>query len=548
MPTVIDSLLVTLGLDPKGFEKGAEDAARAQDKLKDSAHKGAESVTGANTKAGASAQKVGKEREAQAKAEEKRQKEAERAAKQRSTDEKKRADQSIGNLKSVGLYAAAAVIGFDSLKGAVEAYAATVATMTAAGRLAPTIGVSVAELGSLGKAYNAVGGKVEDAAQDFGKLSAAQTSVLLHAPDALAGWARRLGVSLFDSGTGKQRDKVAILKDIGAQLRSQTNDQQAQANIARQMGLSEAAIQLFVTKQADERDKILDQAAELNRLTADTAAKTEKLSKAWAKLGNTITGAKESFVAATAPYIAKGVDYLSTGANEDQSKQLAFYAKVANAVGLKSFGGFLYQGAEKQYDAAFSSAEKKYGLRPGQLAALAKQESNFNADAVNKKSGAKGLMQLNPKYFPNAGKDTRADIDSAAAELQRLYQGYKKKFPQFSDDKLWNLALTGYNDGAKALQGHAAGKSPLPDEAANYAAQVNANMQRNANFAAGASAPPAAGGGTKPGSGGGGGGQSVQIDAINIVTQATDSNGIASTIAPAVQRKGVVAQANGGLN
>jgi hypothetical protein len=40
----------------------------------------------------------------------------------------------------------------------------------------------------------------------------------------------------------------------------------------------------------------------------------------------------------------------------------------------------------------------------------------------------------------------------------------------------------------------------------------------------------------------------VQIDETVINTQATDANGIASTIAPALQRKGVVAQANSGLS
>lgn len=552
MPTIIDSLLVTLGLDTKGFTEGAAEAERAQQRLKDSATKDVKAVGEAGAKAGASAQKVGKERDTQAKAEEKRQNEAERKAKARQGDQKKRTDSTIEGLKSIGLFAAGAVLGFETLKGAVEAYADTSGKLANLSRIAPTIGASVKEAGALGKAFEIVGGKAEDAIGDISKLGHAQYSVLMHNPDAMAGYARRLGVSLFDSKTGQQRDKVAIMKDIGDALRKQTSDVQAQAMYAREMGLSEAAIQLFVVKTTAERDKALSIAEAANKADQKSADAARKQSESWSRIKAQVQGVKESIVGAIAPTITKITDALG-----DSMENAKGFKDPLSGLGIGgSRAGRDYKGADAPYAADFSAAEKKYGLPHGLLAAIASRESHFNPNAQATRNGqvtGQGLMQLNPTYFKGAGKSTTADINTAAGELHTLYAKYRKMYPE---KQALALAVAHYNGGTRvdnALSGKIDPKTHKPttlrDETKSYVPNVLGDMNRNAAFAAGASAP-AAGGGTKPpggGPGAGGGGQNVHIDEINIVTAATDANGIASTIAPAVQRKGVVAQANGGL-
>jgi soluble lytic murein transglycosylase-like protein len=76
------------------------------------------------------------------------------------------------------------------------------------------------------------------------------------------------------------------------------------------------------------------------------------------------------------------------------------------------------------------------------LARMAYQESRFRADIISgatcSVAGCLGLMQLNPKYFPNAGKDPIADIACAGQLIQSL-------FKRFNDD--WQVALAAYNWG-----------------------------------------------------------------------------------------------------
>lgn len=90
--------------------------------------------------------------------------------------------------------------------------------------------------------------------------------------------------------------------------------------------------------------------------------------------------------------------------------------------------------------AVLNAAEKQYGIPEDLLARQCYQESHFNTLARNP-SGAIGLMQLLPKYFPGAGEDPAKDILTAAKYMQSLYK-------RFSD---WQLALAAYDWGPSAL-------------------------------------------------------------------------------------------------
>ncbi len=86
------------------------------------------------------------------------------------------------------------------------------------------------------------------------------------------------------------------------------------------------------------------------------------------------------------------------------------------------------------------SAEIKYGIPTYLLARQCYEESRFNPKAMNS-TGAIGIMQLLPQFFPDAGKDAVADITTGARYLQSLYK-------RFSD---WQLALAGYDWGPAAV-------------------------------------------------------------------------------------------------
>ena len=189
--------------------------------------------------------------------------------------------------------------------------------------------------------------------------------------------------------------------------------------------------------------------------------------------------------------------------------------------------------------AKLAAAEKAYGIPEGVLKNIAQTESHFRPDIINgqtrSKAGAVGLMQLLPKYFPDAGKDSGKDIDTAAAYLKRLYV-------QFGD---WTKAVAAYNDGPGNVNKVLAGTKQLPDETAKYIKSVlgpNANALATAQFAN--TQTPNGGGAAAPGNTNS---TSVQIDSITVQTQATDADGVAAELPGAIKRKGVVAQADTGL-
>jgi hypothetical protein len=536
MATIIDSLLVTLGLDPKGFKEGAAEAERAQEKLKATATSSGKAVGDANIKAGQTSKKLAKEQEKAANDEKKRRKQAETLEKQQHADSMKRVNESVGKLKEIGMVAAGALLGFESLKGALVAYGEATSHMAAVGRFAPTVDTDVHALNTLADALKEVGGSADDANSDLAKLGHAQYSIQVHAPDAMAGYARRMGVNLFDE-KGNPRDKMKVLEDIGNRLRQMTSDVQTQAMWAREMGLSEATIQLYVVKQADERDRILKAAEAANRLTKEDAENAQKVATAWQNAKNAISGIFEHNVAGTL----------------NQSLALSL-PKLTEAIQKYGFWKGLVKGYTSLDFAPGSPEAQARGLRnnnPGNLR-YAGQAGATNAGgfaqfknmtdgirAAGKqidlymRRGLNTISKIISTYAPSSENDTEGYIKDVS---KRLGKGANDQLSEA--DRAQLLA---------AIFAHESGKGAPGIAAVNAAMAAPGSAASAAAFGASAAAPAARPGGT-PTAANGGGSTNVHIDEITINTQATDANGIASTIAPAIQRKGVVAQANSGLS
>lgn len=97
--------------------------------------------------------------------------------------------------------------------------------------------------------------------------------------------------------------------------------------------------------------------------------------------------------------------------------------------------------APKTLDSIFKQAAQRYGVSENLLKAVAKVESNFDANAVSR-CGATGIMQLMPSTAKSLGvtdlKDPEQNIMGGAKELSQLLKRYN------GDVK---LALAGYNAG-----------------------------------------------------------------------------------------------------
>jgi soluble lytic murein transglycosylase-like protein len=134
------------------------------------------------------------------------------------------------------------------------------------------------------------------------------------------------------------------------------------------------------------------------------------------------------------------------------------------------------QGDGPKWVPVLNATEDKYAIPTDLLARVAYQESRFREDiisgATTSSAGCVGIMQLNPEYFPDAGKDPKADINSAGQLLQSLYG-------RFND---WQVALAAYNwgGGNEHHQWMADGRKYLladcPPETQAYVTQIIADV------------------------------------------------------------------------
>lgn len=532
MAKVIDALVVTLGLDPSGYKKGAADAKAAQTDLKTSADQGATATTQATQRAGAAQAKLSKAQREQEREEKKRRQEKERADRKAAQEEQTHADATIDRIKGVGLAVAGAVLGFNTLKGALMAYVGSTNQLANLGRVAPTIGTDVKALDKLGDAYKQVGGKADEAGSDIAKLAHAQFSFAINAPDAVAGWTRRLGVGLFDE-KGNPRDKIAIQEEIAASLKRQTSDLQTQAMYAREIGLSESFIQLYLVKNAAERKQILADAEKTAAATEAGAKAAQAQEQAVTRVKNRFKEIGQNIVTAVSPGIAKA---LNAVVDAGDSASVTSGERTLKYLGLADKGPNAVKVAPTKYDAAFAAAERKYHLPQGLLKGIAHRESNFNPDAKSK-AGAVGLMQLRPKFFPNAGKDANADIDTAAAELSRLYKNYRK---MYGEQTALKLAIGAYNAGQGNVTKALNGQRELKPETKAYVPAVTSYLNAVASTSTPGTAPAGAASTSTV--------NTTHIEQLNVHTAATDAPGIAQTLPDAIRRQNLVAQGNSGLN
>lgn len=124
-----------------------------------------------------------------------------------------------------------------------------------------------------------------------------------------------------------------------------------------------------------------------------------------------------------------------------------------------------------------NNAELQNGIPHNLLARVAFEESSFLPEVILgqeiSKEGCIGIMQLNPKFFPGAGKDPTTDIYTAATFLTSLAV-------RFGMD--WQVALAAYNWGGGnvhheyAVSADTYTLADMPAETQNYVKQIVADV------------------------------------------------------------------------
>lgn len=509
MPTVIDTLIVKLGLDPSDYKKGEDEAAKA--------------TTGTATKVTAAQKKT----EAQRK---KVETEQAKRTKQLADEEKKRADSTVRGFKEVALQATALFLGFDSLKGFVSLLGTLNTGEANLGRLSANLGINTHELNTWGLAAQRIGGKAEDVQAAFANVSKSITDLNVNAQvSPLFLLAQRMGLDIRNV-----TDKTKFLLDLGDKLRDYAakHGRDAAYNIGAQAGIDATTFNLIT---ADNARALLAEAARLNNITEATAkeaeatqAKIEKLKQRGTAIvrdiGHNITAPVVDTIDRVMTATGYQLEALNAAAHGDFS---IAYEKLRNSAGR----GVIEDRGE--LEDAFGRSEEYFQLPKGLLSTIAGIESNYNPRAVNKRTGATGLMQLMPQTFgADVGKDTFTDIDTAAKELARLAKHYGGNYV---------LAAEAYNWGQGNLDHYLRGdinpktgrKYELPQETVNYANRVAASpaLQRAQTGAAGTTATNTT---------------TVTVGAVTVNTAATDANGVAGGLAGAIKRQTYTAQANTG--
>lgn len=574
--TVIDSLLITLGLDTSGFKKGAAGAKKATKETEGVVKKSAESM--------------------------------------------------VKSLRSVGLEFIGLFLAVKSVNDVVHYLSGLSAATRQLGIDAKNFGTSAAELRDWQNAAILAGGSAEDVTKTIGGLQQSLFNLKFNGQvnDQII-TLQRLGVN-FRTATNQVKPFNDIMIETAGAIQRSHLSRQDSFNFLQQAGFDKGSIQLILqgteaVKAAIAQQKKLPQVSD-----ADVQANT-RMQQSWELLKEKIEAGSIKLLTHAEPAITKlfgafnkGVDWIlehqddigkffdgivdwATGPGADGAlaffheildiaKDLAATLKVVaevlpsiktvgkvlgvagkvftnpvdkwargavrgaagnvlgfnQAFGDKAFelggglvdavkGAFNYAGGRADQDAnriryapTIDNAEKQYGIPKGILSRLVQQESAFRSDIISGKTksaaGATGIAQLLPKYFPDAGKNADNDINTGAKYLASLYK-------QFGS---WELAAAAYNDGPGNVKKILAGKKAIPQETKNYvSAVVGGNATPGARQTVPSGTPRVASN------------TSVQIDNITVQTQATNAGRMAADLDAAVQRKLFSAHSDGGV-
>lgn len=159
-----------------------------------------------------------------------------------------------------------------------------------------------------------------------------------------------------------------------------------------------------------------------------------------------------------APALSNTMSGLSYGAEAAPEEQVRTSALPTGAI--PQLTSALMPTGANNYSDAITTAAQKYGVPNEILFNLARAESGFNPQAVSHK-GARGLMQIVPKWHPGVNADDPFEsIDYAARYLRGLYEELGS----------WEQALAAYNWGIGNLQRQ--GMARMPGETKQLLARV----------------------------------------------------------------------------
>ena len=257
MATVIDELVVKLGLDPKEFQKGANIIVVQLDKTKEKARK------------------TGKDMESSG----------------------KRAAEFFGQMERAALkFFSVFTVG----RGFVNFTQSVVSTGANIARLSRNLGLSADSISRWGDAVAKNGGTAEGFQGTIRGLSKAITDFKTTGTSSMLPFFNQLGISL-DDGTGRVKELDVLLGDIGERLKTRYGNREDAFNIAQQYGIDEGTFNLLMKS----RDQISKELREQKGLTDQQATAAEKAERKWLDVQSRIESVTRELVYKLLPAIEK---------------------------------------------------------------------------------------------------------------------------------------------------------------------------------------------------------------------------------------------------
>lgn len=472
MPTVLDSLIIEIGLDPTKFTKGQKEAIRQFNEAAEAAKKAASSIEASSSRSAEFLAKV-----------------------------------------NTQLMAFGALLVGSRLTGDLIRFGANVTKQDAAtGRLAYTLETSVQGLDKWRNAAYLAGGSADGVTGFIQNLTSEFAKFEIHGQSDLIPYFRGLGVQVSDA-TGKMRPFADIMRDVSNAVKKLGPAQGAEW--LRSIGADPGSINLLI-KGGDELDRYLKMAERFSTVSPKNVENATKLDLAYRNLTIALTGLGRAALELLSTPLTGLFNSTANTAEELSRGEFISKGSLLDAIrGYSQGKGWNFRGFGPKSETAtgaFSSQEEKEafiraeaakrGINPDIAMGVAKSEG-FNS-YVGDKGTSFGAFQLHYKNnIPGLSNGGLGDVFTKQTGKHASDPSTEREQIQFALDEAKKSGWGAWH-GWKGSQW--------------------AGIDR-----------------------GGGSSTDIKINNININTAATDANGIAATIKPAIERSAQTYQGQGGV-
>lgn len=364
MTTVIDELVVVLGLDPKQFNQAQKDAVAQFKKTQEELRK-----QGTET---------------------------ERVAKKNAESFSAARGQVLGFL--------GAFLGL----GALKQFTVNLTTADAAiGRTSIVIQTSVKDIAAWQSAIVRAGGTTEGATASLSGLVQEFQQFSITGQSAVIPYFRALGVNISDLVTGKMRPLNDILLDV-AQKFQEMNDPAKAATFGRALGFDQGTINLLIQGRTAV-SALLDKSKELGQVTKEDSENAQRLAAAWHDLDQAATALGRDI----ANYLTPAL----TGFLKAAAASLSWWRTPKGQAEAKAQGEAQGEELRRRF------GTPRAGLSAAAARLLGAQEAGAEGGAG---AGGKGDAALRMKPGANAGGSASLGTLSLARALQNDVPGLQQ--------------------------------------------------------------------------------------------------------------------------